>query len=332
MVKVKNDLTGLQYGELTVVEQVEDYINSKGKHFARWRCKCSCGNYTDVSISNLTGGGVLSCGKCKHDKVNVIDSLVGQIFGKLTVLSQAEDYVSPQGKHQAQWLCECSCDEHNQVIVGSAELKKGDTQSCGCYKRENAQKLYKKYNQWSEKLVDEHGEYYVGLTTNTNKEFYIDADDYDKVKEYCWLESVATGSYNRLVASVPCSNKQIKLTNLIGKKRYDHIDRNPLNNRKYNLRPCTNQENARNRGIQSNNKSGFTGVFWNKTKQTWRAYVTINRKHIILGEFINKKDAIVARLKAEKEYYGEFAPQKHLFEQYGINTQQNDLNKETDNK
>ena len=31
-----------------------------------------------------------------------------------------------------------------------------------------------------------------------------------------------------------------------------------------------------------------------------------------------KKDAIIARLKAEKEHYGEFAPQRHLFAQYGI--------------
>jgi hypothetical protein len=32
----------------------------------------------------------------------------------------------------------------------------------------------------------------------------------------------------------------------------------------------------------------------------------------------DKKSAIVARLRAEKEYYGVFAPQRHLFEEYGI--------------
>ena len=41
-------------------------------------------------------------------------------------------------------------------------------------------------------------------------------------------------------------------------------------------------------------------------------------------------DAIKARLNAEAKYFGKFAPQRHLFEQYGINTQQNDLNKEID--
>ena len=34
---------------------------------------------------------------------------------------------------------------------------------------------------------------------------------------------------------------------------------------------------------------------------------------------MNKHDAIIARLKAELEYYGiNFAPQRHLFEEYGI--------------
>jgi hypothetical protein len=37
-----------------------------------------------------------------------------------------------------------------------------------------------------------------------------------------------------------------------------------------------------------------------------------------LGYFINKDDAIKTRLSAEAKYYGEFAPQKHLFEEYGV--------------
>lgn len=44
MVKVKKDLTGQKFGRLTVIEQAEDYIDSKGKHYAKWLCKCECGN------------------------------------------------------------------------------------------------------------------------------------------------------------------------------------------------------------------------------------------------------------------------------------------------
>lgn len=44
----------------------------------------------------------------------------------------------------------------------------------------------------------------------------------------------------------------------------------------------------------------------------------MNNKTKYLGSFKNKEGAIKARLEAEAKYFGEFAPQKHLFEQYGI--------------
>jgi hypothetical protein len=45
----------------------------------------------------------------------------------------------------------------------------------------------------------------------------------------------------------------------------------------------------------------------------------IDAKQIHLGMFENKEDAIKARLEAEAKYFGDFAPQRHLFEQYKIN-------------
>lgn len=55
-----------------------------------------------------------------------------------------------------------------------------------------------------------------------------------------------------------------------------------------------------------------------KRHNKWRARIHIGAKEIYLGEFIDKESAIRARLIAEKEYFKEFAPQRHLFEQYGI--------------
>ena len=49
--------------------------------------------------------------------VKVKEDLTGKTFGMLTVLRQAEDYITPQGIHISQWLCECSCSEHNKKIV-----------------------------------------------------------------------------------------------------------------------------------------------------------------------------------------------------------------------
>lgn len=46
--------------------------------------------------------------------------------------------------------------------------------------------------------------------------------------------------------------------------------------------------------------------------------IKIKGKQKHLGYFANKNDAVIARLKAEAKYFGEFAPQRHLFEEYNI--------------
>lgn len=65
--------------------------------------------------------------------VKVRRSLCGERFGRLTVLWQTDDYISPQGIHAAKWYCKCDCG--NYCSVAGRELKNGDTKSCGCLKR-----------------------------------------------------------------------------------------------------------------------------------------------------------------------------------------------------
>ena len=98
----------------------------------------------------------------------------------------------------------------------------------------------------------------------------------------------------------------------------DHIDRNKNNNLRNNLRICTRQENTMNSGLSRNNITGVTGVSYRKDKNKWRAYIFLNGKQITLGHFSNFDEAVVARLLGEKEYFGDFAPQIHLFNEYGI--------------
>lgn len=57
----------------------------------------------------------------------------GNRYGKWTVLKQAENL---RGR-QARWLCHCDCG--NEHIVGGRELRDGDSQSCGCLRRERAE-------------------------------------------------------------------------------------------------------------------------------------------------------------------------------------------------
>ena len=72
--------------------------------------------------------------------------LTGQRFGRLTVLSRAEDYISPKGKKSSRWLCQCDCG-NIKVILGSA-LKNRRTRSCGCIAKEkigNYKRTHGKY-------------------------------------------------------------------------------------------------------------------------------------------------------------------------------------------
>lgn len=79
----------------------------------------------------------------------------------------------------------------------------------------------------------------------------------------------------------------------------DHINHNPLDNRRCNLRICTQFENNKNK---KSNTSGHVGVYFYKQAKKWRAYITYKRKMISLGLFENIEDAIKARLEAEKKY------------------------------
>jgi hypothetical protein len=87
----------------------------------------------------------------------------------------------------------------------------------------------------------------------------------------------------------------------------DHLDGNPLNNQKKNLRICTHSENMRNRNLYVNNTSGFKGVYWHKTTKKWMSYIRINKKSLYLGIYTCPIDAAKAYNDAALKYHGEFA-------------------------
>ena len=71
------------------------------------------------------------------------NNLIGQRFGRLIVLSRAEN--SKAGK--AQWICQCDCGNTTKVIT--SHLKSGHTSSCGCLHLETLEKIQK-----TSKVVD----------------------------------------------------------------------------------------------------------------------------------------------------------------------------------
>ena len=57
---------------------------------------------------------------------------------------------------------------------------------------------------------------------------------------------------------------------------------------------------------------------WDNRYSVWKAYITYQSKRINLGTYNDFKDAVKARLLAEKKYFGDYSAQQHLYEQYGV--------------
>lgn len=257
--------------------------------------------------------------------IKVKEDLTGKQFGRLTVLRQVEDYIKPSGKHESQWLCKCSCEPNKTVIKQGGLLKNGHTQSCGCLSNEHIVN-YNKQNKRKINLYNLDGEYGIGYAINTGNEFYFDLEDFEKIKDYCWYEHILVNGYHSLETRIHGSNQTVRMHWIIAGKENDHKDRNPLNNRKDNLRKASSAENAQNHSKRKDNTSGITGVTFNKRMEQWQVCININKKRVHLGYFINKEDAIITRLQAEAQYYKEFAPQRYLFEKYNINIEHREMN------
>lgn len=137
----------------------------------------------------------------------------------------------------------------------------------------------------------------------------IDREDVEKVINYKW-HTVSKTKY--VQSSSTKNNPTIHLHHLImgfnksenKNLMVDHINRNREDNRKENLRIVDFTTNAINKGIQSNNTSGYPGVHFGKERGLWEASVKLNRTKINLGRFVTKEEAIQARIDGEIKYFG----------------------------
>lgn len=144
---------------------------------------------------------------------------------------------------------------------------------------------------------------------------WIDDEDFPLIAEYKWSAqwNPKTKSYYAFTSiKDEASPKRchllmhrVILGTLVGVKT-DHRDHDTLNNQRYNLRNCTNTQNAynqrKNRGV-----SRFKGVTWHKQLGKWRAQIQFNRKCIHLGVFDDEIAAAQAYDRKAAELFGEFA-------------------------
>lgn len=131
-----NDILTIKYGKLTVVRYLETVYSGRNReHY--YECDCDCGKKgVRVGRRSLLKGDTTSCGCAHKDAGNrVKESLVGQRFGRWTVIDSAPNRVSASGKTRSiMWLCRCDCG--TEKAVGARALKTGMSTSCGCLQKE----------------------------------------------------------------------------------------------------------------------------------------------------------------------------------------------------
>lgn len=228
-----------------------------------------------------------------------INSLIGLKVGRLLITRYIGCYEVGKSGVKHWYKCECDCGNKDYIVVRSILLKAirdKSSISCGCLHREKLTERNKKINTY-----DLSGEYGIGYTFKGEK-FYFDLEDYDKIKDYCWYINrdgyVVVSKYNirmhRLVMNCPDDMD------------VDHIYHNNFDSRKEFLRIVTKSQNQWNRGLNFNNTSGVTGVYWQNQNEKWYAQIMVKNKSIYLGTFDDFDEAVQARKDAEIKYFGEY--------------------------
>jgi hypothetical protein len=142
----------------------------------------------------------------------------------------------------------------------------------------------------------------------------VDDDMYDYLNQWKWFANLQG---KKFYARTNIPNKKGKrgsmlmhrliLNMLNSKLQVDHLNHYTLDNRKCNIRICTQSDNLKNRIINKNNSTGYKGVVYNKSNKKFIAKIGVNKNIIYIGCFIDPKDAAKAYNAAALKYHGEFA-------------------------
>ena len=118
------DLKGKKFGRLFVTD-----LASAKEGRVYWKCRCDCGNETEVLAYNLTSGQTQSCG-CygREQRIKAqLKDISNQKFGRLIPVCRNPDNLQ-------EWECRCDCG--NKVFCSTHSLLSGHTRSCGCLQKE----------------------------------------------------------------------------------------------------------------------------------------------------------------------------------------------------
>lgn len=199
--------------------------------------------------------------------------IAGQRFGKLTVIKAAGYSI----KGNAMWECLCDCG--NVRDIKSYNLRKGLSKSCGCVRITHNMTNTPTYSIWS------------GMRQRCNN---IKGDKY----HYYGGRGIAVcGSwlkFENFFKDMGECPKGLTLERIDNSKGYSPD----------NCKWATRSEQNRNQRLKKTNKTGVSGVFWNKKNQKYQVAIKKNYKQHYIGQFVSLEQAFNARKEAEQKYWG----------------------------
>jgi len=150
------------------------------------------------------------------------------------------------------------------------------------------------------------------IVLSNRKVAIVDNEDYWWLRWGTWCVKPGKNTY---YAHGKLNGKACLMHRLIWEHHYgalgnlliDHINHFGFDNRKCNLRSCTNSQSLANRRPRRNAKSKYKGVWYHPKAKKWQAAISFNKKTYRLGYYANQIDAARAYDKAALKIHGRFA-------------------------
>lgn len=205
----------------------------------------------------------------------------GAKFGRWTVLRA----VKKKGKRYYE--CRCECGTVKEVYYRS--LLTGTSQSCGCFKNELQH----------DRAIDLSGRVFGKLTVlsvdKSRNGYFICKCECGNVKS---IKGTSLTKQKEPTRSCGCIHRDVVIG--IGTKT---APKNFEKEYETNIKFHTNFHVIESKSLPKNNTSGHKGVWFDKSRGKWCAFINVHRKKIHLGRYAKIEDAIKARELAEEEYF-----------------------------
>ena len=140
---------------------------------------------------------------------------------------------------------------------------------------------------------------------NSINKVVCDDDDFINLSKSKWYENGSGYAYCRV------NKSNIRFHRVVMNAQdgdiIDHINGNRLDNRKSNLRFCTQAQNSANMKIHGRNKTGFKGVSFEQRLGTYQCSICVNGKSKRIGNYPTAEIAWRFYDKFAMDFFGEFA-------------------------